>query len=101
MVEPSLAAAQANARRCLRLVDLVVAEIAGSGLLGTIARHGEGLARQLGCDAIMIELPSALLGRCAEIAGYGTVTGAILSKSIRPSTHRPTLKPSLIKLHAF
>ncbi|MDR4307268.1 hypothetical protein IHQ68_11625 [Chelatococcus sambhunathii] len=84
-LEPSLPAVELGARRVLRLTDLVVGEIAGSGLLATIARHGEGLARQLKCGSIAIELPGALLGRAGELAGYDAIAGGVVCRSIEPT----------------
>lgn len=85
-VEPSLIAVRDGSRRVLRLADLVVAEIPGSGLLATIAQQGEGLARQLGCNSIVIELPGVLRDKTAELEGYNAVSGGLIAKSLNPAS---------------
>ncbi|WP_271168747.1 hypothetical protein [Hansschlegelia plantiphila] len=82
--KPSLAAAEDGSVRVLRLSDLVVADIAGSCLLPSIAAQGERLARALDCQTILIELPGRLRDRADGLAGYEPVAGGVISKSLAP-----------------
>lgn len=79
----SLVTAEDGVTRVLRLTDLVVAELAGSGLLSTIAQSGEELARAFGCNAIVIELPAALRPQVASPADYRAVAASVICKALR------------------
>ncbi|HEY0291807.1 MAG TPA: hypothetical protein VGC51_05645 [Hansschlegelia sp.] len=81
---PSLAAAEDGSIRMLRLSDLVVADIAGSCLLPSIAAQGERLARALDCRTVIIELPGRLRDRADGLEGYEPVAGGVISKSLAP-----------------
>jgi hypothetical protein len=87
-VDSSLVAAEDGLVRVLRLTDLVVAEIAGSGLLSTIAQSGEELAQALGCNSVVIELPGALRAKVTELADYQSVAAGVICKALRPDSGR-------------